>query len=51
MFRDEARIVAKLSHPNIVSIFDFDKDGDVPFMTMELLEGQELAELFFNFML
>ncbi|MEM8766149.1 MAG: protein kinase, partial [Pseudomonadota bacterium] len=34
-----------LSHPNIVSIYDFDKDGDVPFMTMELLEGQELAEL------
>jgi serine/threonine protein kinase len=34
-----------LSHPNIVSIFDFDKDGDIPFMTMELLEGQELAAL------
>ena len=33
-----------LSHPNIVSIFDFDKDGDVPFMTMELLEGEELAD-------
>jgi hypothetical protein len=34
-----------LSHPSIVSIFDFDKDGDVPFIIMELLEGQELAEL------
>jgi len=34
-----------VSHPNIVSIYDFDKDGDLPFMTMELLEGQELAEL------
>ena len=34
-----------LSHPNIVSIYDFDKDGDIPFMTMELLEGQELAAL------
>lgn len=34
-----------LSHPGIVSIFDFDKDGDVPFIIMELLEGQELAEL------
>jgi len=34
-----------LSHPNIVSIYDFDKDGDVPFITMELLEGQELADL------
>ncbi len=34
-----------LSHPNIVSIYDFDKDGDIPFMTMELLEGQELAAM------
>jgi len=34
-----------LSHPNIVSIFDFDKDGDVPFMTMELLQGEELATM------
>jgi serine/threonine protein kinase len=34
-----------VSHPNIVSIYDFDKDGDLPFITMELLEGQELADL------
>lgn len=34
-----------LSHRNIVSIFDFDKDGDVPFIIMELLEGEELADL------
>ncbi len=34
-----------LRHTNIVSIFDFDKDGDVPFITMELLEGSELADL------
>jgi hypothetical protein len=34
-----------LSHRNIVSIYDFDKDGDVPFIIMELLEGQELADL------
>ncbi|MEQ8859801.1 MAG: bifunctional serine/threonine-protein kinase/formylglycine-generating enzyme family protein [Pseudomonadales bacterium] len=33
-----------LSHRNIVTIYDFDKDGDVPFIIMELLEGQELAE-------
>lgn len=41
----EAAKSQTLSHPNIVSIFDFDKDGDIPFMTMELLEGQELAAL------
>jgi len=41
----EAAKLQTLSHPNIVSIFDFDKDGDIPFMTMEMLEGQELAAL------
>ncbi len=41
----EATKSQAVSHPNIVSIFDFDKDGDVPFITMELLEGQELANL------
>ena len=41
----EASKSQKLRHENVVSIFDFDKDGDVPFITMELLEGQELADL------
>jgi tetratricopeptide (TPR) repeat protein len=45
----EASKSQSLSHPNIVSIFDFDKDGDVPFLTMELLEGQELTELIRQF--
>jgi serine/threonine protein kinase len=42
--REAARSQA-LAHPNIVAIFDFDKDGDLPFIIMELLEGQELAAL------
>ncbi|MCZ6657950.1 MAG: bifunctional serine/threonine-protein kinase/formylglycine-generating enzyme family protein [Gammaproteobacteria bacterium] len=41
----EASKSQSLNHPNIVSIFDFDKDGETPFITMELLEGRELAEL------
>ncbi len=41
----EAAKSQSLSHSNIVKIFDFDKDGDVPFMTMELLRGNELSEL------
>ena len=41
----EAAKSQALSHRNIVSIFDFDKDGDVPFIIMELLEGRELADL------
>ncbi|MEZ5598276.1 MAG: bifunctional serine/threonine-protein kinase/formylglycine-generating enzyme family protein [Pseudomonadales bacterium] len=35
----------QLAHPNIVSIYDFDKDGNVPFLTMELLQGRELGVL------
>ena len=31
-----------LSHPNIVTVHDFDRDGDVIFMTMELLNGRPL---------
>ena len=41
----EAAKSQALSHRNIVSIYDFDKDGDVPYIIMELLEGQELADL------
>ena len=41
----EAAKSQTLSHPNIVRIYDFDKDGDTPFMTMEMLEGAELADL------
>ncbi|MDZ7669717.1 MAG: protein kinase [Gammaproteobacteria bacterium] len=40
----EAAKSQELSHRNIVSIYDFDKDGDVPFIIMELLQGQELAD-------
>ena len=38
-FAREARAVAALRHANIVQVFDFDVQGDTPFMVMELLEG------------
>lgn len=41
----EASKSQAMSHRNIVSIFDFDKDGELPFMTMELLKGAELSEV------
>ena len=31
-----------LSHPNIVTVHDFDRDGDTIYMTMELLKGEAL---------
>lgn len=41
----EAKKAQKLAHPNTVTVYDFDRDGNVVFMTMELLEGESLAEV------
>jgi len=38
----EARAIARLSHPNIVAIFDVGKSGGVPYLVMEFLEGRTL---------
>ena len=43
-FKREAKAVAALSHPNILSIFDFGTDGDADFVVMELLEGATLRD-------
>ncbi|MDD1633252.1 MAG: protein kinase, partial [Methylococcaceae bacterium] len=43
-FEREAKTVAALSHPNILSIHDIHLDGDVPYAVMELLEGETLAQ-------
>ena len=41
----EAKKAQGLSHPNIVRVFDFDRDGSTLFITMELLEGPSLEEI------
>ncbi|HVQ53681.1 MAG TPA: protein kinase [Thermoanaerobaculia bacterium] len=43
-FEREAQAVAALSHPNVLSLHDFGKDGDVSYAVMELLEGETLRE-------
>jgi serine/threonine protein kinase len=41
----EARKAQTLAHPNVVTVFDFDRDGDAVYMTMELLEGRGLDSM------
>ena len=45
----EARKTQSLSHPNIVMVYDFDREGDLLFLTMELLVGETLSELLRRF--
>ena len=44
-FRREAQAAAKLSHPNIVPVFDWGEDEGTYFIVMELVEGRSLAEV------
>ncbi len=44
-FIQEARAAGRLNHPNIVTVYDADKTGDLLFIVMEYLEGQELREM------
>jgi serine/threonine protein kinase len=39
----EFQLLQSLSHPNVVRAFDLDRDGDVAFLTMELLRGLSLT--------
>jgi eukaryotic-like serine/threonine-protein kinase len=41
-FRTEARSAARLQHPNIVSVYDSDRDGGMAFLVMEYIQGDDL---------
>lgn len=41
----EARKAQELAHPNVATVFDFDREGDAVFMTMELLQGHSLEQV------
>ena len=43
-FEREARAVAALTHPNILSIYDYGSEGAVTYAVMELLEGETLRD-------
>jgi serine/threonine-protein kinase len=38
----EAKAAGKLTHPHIVTTYDFGEEGDLAFLAMELLEGEDL---------
>jgi len=44
-FQREARMAAKLSHPNIVPIYDIGAEGKLHFIVMEYVEGRSLKQL------
>jgi hypothetical protein len=44
-FLREARSAGRLSHPNIVTIFDVGEDGGAAYIAMELLEGPSLQQM------
>jgi len=43
-FNREGRFLARLSHPNIVSVHDFGRTGDFYFLTMEYVDGVNLRQ-------
>jgi len=43
-FQREAKLGASLSHPNLVSIFDTEKDDESVLLVMEYIDGETLAE-------
>jgi serine/threonine-protein kinase len=44
-FQDESRTTCKLKHENIVKVLDFDLQDGMPYLVMELLEGETLDKL------
>jgi eukaryotic-like serine/threonine-protein kinase len=44
-FVREARLAARLAHPNVIRVFDVGEDDGRPFIAMEYVEGETLAEL------
>ncbi|WP_314932616.1 Stk1 family PASTA domain-containing Ser/Thr kinase [Mogibacterium timidum] len=44
-FKRESQAAAGLSHPNIVSVYDVGKEGNINYIVMELVEGKNLSTI------
>ena len=44
-FRTEAHSAARLQHPHIVSVYDSGRHGDIAYLVMELVQGDDLKKL------
>lgn len=44
-FKKESQASARLSHPNIVGVYDVGKEGNIHFIVMELIDGKVLSEV------
>jgi len=43
-FRREATTAAGLSHPNLVGVYDFSEEGERPYLVMQFVPGENLAQ-------
>ncbi len=44
-FYQEAKAAGRLNHPNIITIYDLGRKGDIAYIAMELMEGPELQNI------
>ena len=44
-FANEAKILRKLEHPNIVRLFEFERDNEVAFIVMQWVDGSNLRQI------
>lgn len=44
-FKRESQAAARLQHPNIVSVYDVGKEGNIHFIVMELIDGRPLSDI------
>ncbi|MDJ0806010.1 MAG: serine/threonine-protein kinase [Gammaproteobacteria bacterium] len=44
MLQQETKKARELAHPNIITVYDFDRDEDSVYMTMELMSGHSLKD-------